>query len=206
MQPSVEGAPDVVIKVGGSLFEWPEFPGRLARWLDAEGASRPVLIVGGGPPVDFVRMLDATHRLGDEPAHRLALRAMDFTAEALAELLPGSRVVRRPAELPAAWRDGRRPIFAPRLYLEELDERRADRLPCSWEVTSDTIAARVAIDLRAARLVLLKSTSPGAASTRSEAVRAGLIDLCFPTAAEGLDRVEIVELRDPDASRRVLLR
>jgi aspartokinase-like uncharacterized kinase len=202
----IEGEPPVVIKVGGSLFDWPEFPGRLARWLDEEDASRPVLIAGGGPPADFVRALDAMHRLGDEPAHRLALRAMDFTAEALAALLPGSRVVHRAYELPAAWRDGRRPIFAPRLYLEDVDERRPDRLPFSWEATSDAIAARVAVDLRASRLVLLKSTSTGAAATRTEAARAGLVDPCFPAAAERLDRVEIVDLRDPDAIRRVLVR
>jgi aspartokinase-like uncharacterized kinase len=206
MNPPAEAEPPVAIKVGGSLFGWPEFPARLAHWLDEERPSRPVLIAGGGPPADFVRTLDASYGLGDETAHRLALRAMDFTAEALAALLPGSRVVRRLDQLASAWGEGRRPIFAPRLYLEDVDERRPDRLPFSWEVTSDAIAARVAVDLRASRLVLLKSASAAAVSTLAEAASAGLVDPYFPAVAEGLDRVEIVDLRDPNASRRVLVR
>ncbi|APW58752.1 hypothetical protein [Paludisphaera borealis] len=200
-----DDAPLIVVKVGGSLLTWPELPERLARWLDEERPARLVLIAGGGPAADFVRTLDAMHRLGDEAAHRLALHAMDFTAETLAGLLPGSRVVRRLVELPSVWHAGWRPILAPRLYLEEVDERRADRLAFSWEVTSDAIAARVAIDLRATRLVLLKSTATGAV-TRSEAARAGLVDPYFPDASEALDRVEIVDLRAPQSSRRVLMK
>lgn len=201
-----EADPPVVVKVGGSLLAWPELPERLARWLDAERPSRVVLIAGGGPAADFVRALDAACRLGDEPAHRLALHAMDLTAEALAKLVPQTQVVRRLVELPSAWRVGLRPILAPRLHLEEVDEPRADRLPSSWAVTSDSIAARVAVDLGASRLVLLKSTSAVGAATRSEAARAGLVDPWFPHASLPLDRVEVVDLRAAHAGRRVLMR
>jgi aspartokinase-like uncharacterized kinase len=206
MRPTDEDQPPVVVKVGGSLLTWPELPGRLARWLDAERGARLVLIAGGGPAADFVRRLDAAHRLGDEPAHRLALHALDLTAEALARLVPGSRVVRRLAELPTAWDAGLRPILAPRPHLEEVDESRADRLAFSWSVTSDSIAARVAVDLRATRLVLLKSTTVVDAVTRLDAARAGLVDPCFPAAAEALDRVELVDLRGLESTRHVLIK
>jgi 5-(aminomethyl)-3-furanmethanol phosphate kinase len=212
MRAESDDGPVVVVKVGGSLLTWSELPERLARWLgsadflEAERRTRLVLIVGGGPAADFVRTLDAMHRLGDEPAHRLALHAMDFTAEALARLLPAARVVHRLVELPTAWRAGLRPILAPRLYLEEVDERRADRLAFSWDVTSDAIAARVAVDLRASRLVLLKSASAPRAVTRADAAAAGLVDPCFPAVSEPLDQVEIVDLRASDAARRVLMK
>lgn len=201
-----EGGPPIVVKVGGSLLTWPDLPARLERWLDAEGDARLVLIAGGGPAADFVRGLDAAHRLGDEQAHRLALHALDFTAEALARLVPGSRVVRRLAELPTAWDAGLRPVLAPRLHLEEVDESRTDRLAYSWEVTSDSIAARVAVDLRATRLVLLKSTTIAGAATRLDAARAGLVDPCFPSASEALDRVELVDLRGHEPNRYVLMK
>ncbi len=197
-----------VIKVGGSLLAWPELPGRLASLLsvEADRGSRVVLIVGGGPAADFVRTLDAMHEFGDQAAHRLALHALDFTAELLARLLPGSRVVHRLLELPSAWHAGWRPILAPRVYLEEVDERRPDRLAFSWDVTSDTIAARVALDLKADRLLLLKSVSASEAMTRAEAAEAGLVDPSFPGAAQALERVEVVGFRDASIKPRALMR
>ncbi len=198
----------MVVKVGGSLLPWPELPGRLTAYLDREEAagSRVVLIAGGGSAADLVRTLDAAHGLGDEVAHRLALRSMDFTAELLAALLPGSRVARRLGELPAIWESGSRPILAPRIYLEEEDERRPDRLPFSWSVTSDSIAARVAEALRADRLALLKSASAAEGATRERAAQEGLLDACFPEAARGLERVEVVNLREAPGESRWLAR
>ena len=80
-----------VIKVGGSLFDWPELPRRLTEMIDAHQAAHReehlVLIAGGGPAADVVRALDRVHDLGDRRAHRLALHVMDLTAIILAELL-----------------------------------------------------------------------------------------------------------------------
>ena len=66
-----------------------------------------VLIAGGGPAADVVRVLDRIHGLGDETAHRLALHAMDLTAIILAELLPGT-VLRRSTSMAFARLVGRR--------------------------------------------------------------------------------------------------
>ncbi len=63
-----------VIKVGGSLFDWPDLPSRLMEFLGGREAvdrhERIVLIAGGGAAADMVRGLDNMHRLGDETAHR----------------------------------------------------------------------------------------------------------------------------------------
>ena len=68
------------------------------------------------------------------------------------------------------------------------------RLPSSWEVTSDSIAARVSRELGTGELVLLKSVS---AETRDLVALAacGIVDGYLPEAAEGL-RVRIVNLRE----------
>ena len=199
--------PLTVIKVGGSLLAWPELPERLATLLEIEERQGAVvLIVGGGKAADFVRTLDAIHEFGDEAAHRLAMHAMDFTAELLARLLPGSRVVHRLLELPSTWHAGWRPILAPRIYLEEVDERHSDRLAFSWDVTSDTIAARVAVALKAGRVILLKSVSASDGMTRREAADAGLVDPCFPDASKPLERVEIVAFREESLEFRSLIR
>lgn len=201
-----ENRPVAVVKIGGSLLTWPELPERLEAFLSREesAGARLVLIVGGGPAADLVRTLDASHGLGDEAAHRLALRALDFTAELLAGLLPGSRVVRRLAEIPGIHRNGWRPILAPRVHLEEEDERRVDRLPFSWSVTTDSIAARVVEGLGGDRLVLLKSASALLGMSREGAAAAGLVDAFFPEAAKRLKRVEVVNLRERSPEPRRL--
>ncbi|AMV36865.1 hypothetical protein [Planctomyces sp. SH-PL62] len=122
---------------------------------------------------------------------------MDLTAEMLAGELAGCRLVRELSELPAAWRAGLRPILATRRYLEEVDETAPDALPRSWGTTSDSIAARIAERLGAARLILLKSRA-AAVSSRHEAAEAGLVDPVFPIASAALECVEIVAFRQPE--------
>lgn len=186
----------IVVKVGGSLLRWGGLRVRLAEFLDSDGlVGVPLLLIaGGGPFADAVRELDSAHGLGEEASHRLALRAMDVTAHALATVAGRSRVVETIGEIPAAWSDGLRPILASRRFLEEVDERGSDPLPRSWDTTSDSIAARVAVRLGASRLILLKSEAPSA-TTRREAVEIGHVDPVFPRACEGIARVESIDLR-----------
>ena len=65
-----------ILKVGGSLFRWPEFPRRFAEMIEARRVvncgERLVLIAGGGPAADVIRDLDKIHGLGDPEAHRLS--------------------------------------------------------------------------------------------------------------------------------------
>ena len=72
--------------------------------------------------------------------------------------MPGLDVVDELAALADGLEPGRIPVLAPRRFLDEVDARSPDPLPPSWDVTSDTIAARLAVRLGAAELVLLKST------------------------------------------------
>src|SRR4051812_37350042 len=121
-----------LVKVGGSLLDWPELPRRLRSFLDHEthhGTEvKIVLIVGGGAAADFIRGMDRIHHLGDDAAHRLAIHSLDLSAQVLQALLPGSSVVADPDEFQSAWDRGEVPIFAPRRFLERLDDPHADRL------------------------------------------------------------------------------
>lgn len=200
----------VVIKVGGSLLDWPELPRRLAAFLDRQRGQeaclreRAVLVAGGGAFADLIRAMDQTHALGDQKAHCLAIRSLDLTAELLAALLPGSAVVHRADDLWACRKLEQVPILAPGRLLAEVDDRGPGPLPASWDVTSDSIAARIAVLLGARRLILLKSVGLSSDVDRGEAARLGLVDAMFPRIASALDVVELVCLRDREPLAQVL--
>ncbi len=186
----------VVVKVGGSLLTWPGLRHGLSAYWQTRRPWRPVVIVGGGGAADLVRDLDRIHGLGEDRSHHLALCALELTARLLAGLMPGLEVVERPDELASVWDAGRIPILSPRRFLED-DADRPDSLPETWEATTDSIAARVARQLGAAELALLKSTPLPPGTDRASAARLGLVDPLFPVVARGLRCVTYRNLRDP---------
>lgn len=140
--------PEAVIKVGGSLSRRPEALRGLMAALEALARPRTLVVVpGGGPFAEAVRRADRRFALGDSPSHWMAILAMDQYAYLLAHLAGGAALVRGRGEVAA----GRLNVLAPSSWLG-----RADPLPHSWGVTSDSIAAWVARQLRAKMLVLLK--------------------------------------------------
>jgi len=181
-----------VIKLGGSLLEWPELPVRLRRWLAVQPPAANVLIVGGGPIVEGLRTIDRVQQLSASASHWLAIQAMGLTARVLADLLPEAVLVNSLATI------NRTPNGAPQiLYVEPL--LRAEQggnaaLPESWDVTSDSIAAHVAGQLAAAELVLLKSATAPEPSTAESLARHGYVDAYFPNVARSLP-IRCVDLR-----------
>jgi 5-(aminomethyl)-3-furanmethanol phosphate kinase len=197
-----------VVKLGGSLFDWPQFPRRFGAFLptlDADGSSeRLILIAGGGPAADVIRVLDELHRLGDEIAHRLALQAMELSAHILSALVPRAVAVRDLDGLRSVWSAGSIPILPPSLVWDEIESSGKDVLPMSWDTSSDSIAARIAVHLAADRFILLKSAPLPDGTDRHQAAGLGLVDPLFPIVARSLARVEYVNLREHAATLQPL--
>ncbi len=192
-----------VIKVGGSLFDLPDLAFRLNAVI-AEFGPRVLMVAGGGKVVDVVRELDLRHQLGDQTAHDLALFGLDFTATLLTAFLPECALISRPMELELNWAGGRIPVLKPALFLDAFDQPRADALPASWRITSDSIAARAGVILGADRLVLLKSASLPLAATIHDAAWRGFVDPDFPEVARTIAHVSYINLRDsPRAVRKL---
>ncbi|MHB1556764.1 MAG: uridylate kinase [Isosphaeraceae bacterium] len=196
--------PVSIVKVGGSLLDWPELPGRLAAFLDERRQTDPavldVLLCGGGPFAETVRRLDGLHRLGDYAAHRLAIQAMDLASTVLLCLLPGAAGVDRLRALGPGWPSDEIPLLVPSVVLDELEASHPNPLPASWDVTSDSIAAWIAGTVRARSLVLLKSADLPPRPTREAAARLGRVDPFFPLISAAVASVEYLNLRDPSAS------
>lgn len=181
-----------VIKLGGSLLDWPELAVRLRRWLANQPPAANVLIVGGGPLVEGLRSIDRAQRLSASAAHWLAIDAMSLTSRSLCEVLPEASLVDSLAAIDAG-------SVKQLLILDVAPTLRAEQgtdtaLPESWDVTSDSIAAHVAHQLQAAELVLLKSSDAPEQGTAEALARAGHVDAYFPRVAAELT-VRCVNLR-----------
>jgi aspartokinase-like uncharacterized kinase len=130
-------------------------PGAFDRVAQALGTLRrappPLIVPGGGPFADAVRSVGRRTTLRDEAAHWMAILAMDQYAHLLASRVRRARLIEWPAEIRSALADRRLPVLAPYRWL-----RRADPLPHSWDVSSDSIAAWIAGAVGARRLILVK--------------------------------------------------
>ncbi len=171
--------PAIVVKIGGGVLGHPAdldsvlaAVGRLAR------ATPLVVVPGGGPFADAVRAVDARLSLSDDAAHWMAVLAMDQYAHVIAERLPEAALVADRVGIGAALSAARVPVLAPYLWL-----RQADPLPHSWDVTSDSIAAWIAGEVGARRLLLIKprgSPADGVDAYFSRALPAGVVSACVP--------------------------
>ncbi len=171
------GAP-VVVKVGGSLFDLPDLGRRLEAWLGTLGDGRVILTAGGGPAADVVREMDRIHGLGEEASHWLAVQSLSLTAHFLKALAPPSACVQDLGSFAAQ------------------DEDRPGRLPHCWDVTSDSLSARLAEALGARELVLLKSVTIPPDMDWAEASRRGYVDGYFPTMIARGVKARAVNLRE----------
>jgi aspartokinase-like uncharacterized kinase len=189
-----------VVKVGGGLGA--EALPALCRTLGELGARHPLIVVPGGAGfADAVREADRRFGLRAATAHRMAILGMEQFGWVLSDLIPGAV---RCAGLPREGA-GRTTVLMPAGL-------RLDGLPASWEVTSDSIAAWVAGQIGARRLVLAKAVDglyadwpplgePLARLTVAElaALRTGGVDAYLSTVLDGA-RFEtwVVGGRDPE--------
>ena len=170
--------PTTIIKLGGSHA----FSPTLRNWLDviARGAGQAVLVPGGGPFADAVRAAQPRMNFDDRAAHRMALLAMEQYGHALASL--DDRLV------PAADEDAICRALAVRRVPVWMPYRMASEAPDiaeSWDVTSDSLAAWLAVRLGASRLVLIKQVIVDGAPDLAALSRSGVIDPALGETLEG---------------------
>lgn len=182
-----------VVKVGGSLFDLPDLGARLANWLESEPAATNVLLAGGGDRADAVRASQQRKGFDDVAAHWRCIEVLNETAEWLASLGPGWRLVSR---LDDVLKGEGTFVFQPKHFLREFEPTLpGPTLPCNWDATSDSIAARLAVALAADELVLLKSCPPPKTDNLAALAEVGYVDRFFPNVGAHLKRIRFVDLR-----------
>lgn len=157
-----------VVKLGGSLIESPH----LDQWLAVLADSGVIIVPGGGPFADQVRITQQRLAFDDATAHAMALLAMAQYGLLLKTRCPALQVEDRLERLLRRSSTGRSVIWLPGLEL--LDQ--AD-IPQTWAVTADSLAAWLAGHLAIDRLLLVKSASAAALSPGlADLSRAGVVD------------------------------
>ena len=173
---------DAVVKVGGALLASPNDLAAVVAAIDRVVPGRSLLIVpGGGPFADAVRAVDRAHSLADDDAHWMAILGMEQFAIVLASRLSNAELVHRRGEIARAHSRGTLPVLAPYRWLREVDP-----LPHSWDVTSDSIAAWIAAQVGASRLILIKPAahdSPTIVDRYFDRARSPSLECSFVTPA-----------------------
>ena len=164
-----------VVKVGGSLLSSSGLGQRIKGWREQQAPVPTVWVVGGGKLVDVVRDWQAeTLALSDREAHGMSVDLMSVTAKMFGALVGSWPIELSLESLQQQFQTGTQNIiFDCRTWLRTVED-----LPCSWSVTSDSIAGRLAIELSCRELVLLKSRA-AAGETVEENVAQGVIDEHF---------------------------
>lgn len=187
-----------IVKLGGSLARSPALP----AWLDAiaTGGGMLVVVPGGGPFADEVRAMQRRWAFSDATAHRMALLAMEKYGLMLASLQPRLRSAASRSEIARVLKDDGVPVWLPtRMAVGRPD------IPESWDVTSDSLAAWLAVQLRADGLVLVKSVPVAEGSAIDDLVRLGTVDPLLPEfLRRGVPDCRCIEAGEHAAMREAL--
>ena len=133
-----------VVKIGGSLF--PVHAIELVKQLKG---SKSLVILGGGEFANLIREYDSQVNFSDETNHWTAIDCMDIIAKLVDDKVDSSKLAYYLDEADKISDDGLTPIFVVSEFL-----RSEDPFECSWDVTSDSIAAYIAHSLNANLLIV----------------------------------------------------
>ena len=169
----MRGLAPVVVKLGGSFA----FSEHLRNWIEALAAcaGQVVIVPGGGPFADTVRLAQTRMGFDDRAAHQMAVLAMEQYGRALSSfnsaLLPADSVDAIRQDLDA----DRVPVWMPAaMVLSQSD------IAQSWDVTSDSLAAWLAGRIGAKQVFLVKHAKDRPAhAALKDLVATGIVDEAF---------------------------
>ena len=165
-----------VIKVGGSLFSMSDLRERIEAWSvkHADPNCVNLWVAGGGKMVDAVRDWQNSHGLDDVEAHRISINLLSTTARLFHSLFSDWQLAININQIHTTeFFKGSNVVFDCSKWAKANRSLKAD-----WETTSDSIALRLAIELNAMELHLLKSASPSSPKIE-DAITNHLVDKHF---------------------------
>lgn len=133
-----------VVKIGGSLF--PNYAIDLAKKLEN---TNSLIVLGGGEFANLIRKYDSEINFSQESNHWTAIDCMDIIAKLVNDKVESTKLAYSIDDAIAISDEGFTPIFVVSKFLRE-----DDPFECSWDVTSDSIAAYISHRLNANLLIV----------------------------------------------------
>lgn len=133
-----------VVKIGGSLF--PNYAIDLAKKLEN---TNSLIVLGGGEFANLIRKYDSEINFSQETNHWTAIDCMDIIAKLVNDKVESTKLAYSIDDAIVISDEGFTPIFVVSKFLRE-----DDPFECSWDVTSDSIAAYISHLLNANLLIV----------------------------------------------------
>ncbi|HFD11011.1 MAG TPA: hypothetical protein ENJ32_00870 [Crenotrichaceae bacterium] len=172
-----------VVKIGGSLAN----NERLIDWLNllANLDQAIVIVPGGGAFADQVRRFQLRWQFSDDVAHQMAILAMHQFGLMMADLDPRLDYAVSAYNVVKKLDQG----FSTIIWLPSIEELQQDRVPASWDVSADSLAAWLCSKLNADRLILIKSAETSVYKECSVPAlqQNNIVDQAFAEMIKGLD-------------------
>jgi len=163
----------IILKLGGSLLSSQILP----QWLHLavkEGKGNVVIVPGGGVFADQVRSTQKIWQYDDQTAHYMAILAMQQMALLFKGLCSDLCLVNQVEAIRPALYQKKTVVWSPLAI--ELDDA---NIKASWDVTSDTLAAWLAVQLFADQLILVKSAQLSENATLQQLSEQAIVDQAF---------------------------
>lgn len=177
----------VVLKLGGSLLTLPDLMERLHAVVRLLHPQKVLIVVGGGPAADEIRRLDNLACLTTTQAHWNAIAAMTFNARVLSRVSKCLPVVSNRMHAATAWQEHNAVLLDASAFLRMEQSQCARFLPASWSVTSDSIAAFLALYWPATQVVFCKSCDLMSPQIEQLCL-GGLLDQWLPNLCTSLEQ------------------
>ena len=133
-----------VVKIGGSLF--PNYAIDLAKKLKSTNSC---IVLGGGEFANLIRKYNDEQHFSEEINHWTAIDCMDILSKLVDDKVDSTKLAYSIEDINQISAEGFTPIFIVSKFLRD-----EDPFECSWDVTSDSIAAYVAHLLNANLLIV----------------------------------------------------
>ncbi len=161
-----------VIKLGGSLEQSKQLIDCLG--CIANNVKDHIIIVpGGGLFSEHVRQSQQQWQFNDVIAHEMAILAMQQMALLFHSLQPGFQCLNTVKDIQSQIKKN-----APIIWSPKICELNKAGIQASWDITSDSLAAWLAMQLHANQLSLIKATRiPNADMT--QLIELGIVDKAF---------------------------